>query len=801
MPDDNIEVLFFSKFDIYVINFVYMNESKRSLLGRTILLLIFVFQAVTLSAQKNIIGCIKDEKGKPLEYINVIALASKDSSFLAGCITDVKGAYSMHLPQNSSCILKVSGIGYNTSYTAVLSDECSMKDVILQHNEHLLKGVTVSSSNIIQRIDRKEFVPLKIQIENSANGLDLLDKIKLPGVLVDMIAQSVSSVSATGEVQLRINDVLATIQDVLTLNSSRIIRIGQIDMPGIRYGNRVSQVINFIIRRADSGVSGGVSLMSAVNANYGKENGWMKYNKGNSEFGIQYAYDYTGYKKWETSSIQLLQMTDNNVLKIERNGKCNDYKQYLHDAALTYNWTNPDKTVFNVEFSTDWKKTPLYRNIESIVESGFYNDSMTSTTQVKDNSFTPELDLYFLHKLKYNQSISGTLMGTYIKSDYSRSYEIPDYTTAYSVNGDKYSIYGEFNYEKVFKNGHAFSAGYQQTQAYTDNHYNGSTDNVTTSMHNNEEKIYVQYEGKYHKLGYVIGAGGKRQHFNEETNGFTFYNFQPNISLNYSLSKAITLMYEYNQIYELPSLSDLSNVVQWQNNYEVVKGNPNLHPGHSNINNWAFQYIKDRLMIYASIYYQYNHHDINDDAVQHITEGDSIYFVHTKSNNSNYHHLQSRLYVRDGLFNNKLYLSILIGVNRHIVVSDDYCHTHTSTFGGFSADVYFGRWQLSASYDAKYSGLFSEVLNRYYQSANASVGYKLKNLIMHIGMKDPFITNGRQTSNETLSKVAYKMNDTKIKDFGNMVYLSLSWNFSNGRKHKSGDVEKKYINKDSGIVK
>jgi hypothetical protein len=746
-------------------------------------------------------GKITDEKKSPIEFINVVALSSNDSSFVAGCTTDKNGDYMIQLHEPFSCILRASGVGYRTCYKLINIKDNAINNITLLQEAHLLKGITVSSSNTTQRIDRKEIVPLKMQIYASSNGLDLLNRMKLPGVLVDALAQSVSSVSGMGSIQLRINDVLATVKDILALPLACIVRVEEIDMPGIRYGSGISQVINFIVVRPTSGESGGIGLMNSVNADYGKDNAWIKYNKGKSELGLQYSCDYTGYKRWETNSTQFLMMKNNAMLNINRNGRCKDYKEYVHDAALKYNWTNPDKTTFNIELSTDWNHKPLYKSFESVVESGFHNDSTESETKVKDNTFTPELDIYFEQQLKHGQTLSATLIGTYVKSNYLRSYEIPDYLSAYTVKGDKYSIYGEVDYEKVFKNGNDFSAGYQQTQSYTDNHYLGSTGDVYTAMHDNSEELYAQYDGKIHRFGYVIGIGGKRQHFNEGSNGFTYYYFQPNIVLNYSLSKAITLTYQFGQNYGMPSLSDLSNVIQWQNNYEAVRGNPNLHPGHSNVNILAFQYIKNSLTIYSNIYYQYNHHYINDDAVQRISEGDSIYFLHTKSNNSNYQHLQGRLFVRNGFLNDKLYLSFLVGINRHIVTSSEYCHTHTSLFGNMSADAYLGKWQLSASYDMGYSGLFSEVVNRTYQSANVSVGYKWKQMIMHIGVSDPLIKNGNYTREETLSTIAYKKAYTRIKDMGNMVFVSLSWNFSTGRKHNAGEVEKKYIDKSSGIVK
>lgn len=69
---------------------------------------------------------------------------------------------------------------------------------------------------------------------------------------MDQMRNKVTS-SGEGDVQLRINGVNAEIQDILVLRTEDVIRIEYHDAPGLRYGDHTAAVIDYIVRRHETG--------------------------------------------------------------------------------------------------------------------------------------------------------------------------------------------------------------------------------------------------------------------------------------------------------------------------------------------------------------------------------------------------------------------------------------------------------------------------------------------------------------------------------------------------------------------
>ena len=84
------------------------------------LLLIALFFGGHLSAQP-FNGKVTDAKNQPVEFVNIVLLSAKDSTFINGTVTDKNGAFSIKPNGNgtaSAYLLKLSFIGYNTDIVA-----------------------------------------------------------------------------------------------------------------------------------------------------------------------------------------------------------------------------------------------------------------------------------------------------------------------------------------------------------------------------------------------------------------------------------------------------------------------------------------------------------------------------------------------------------------------------------------------------------------------------------------------------------------------------------------------------------
>ena len=113
-----------------------------------------------------------------------------------------------------SCIVLGQGVSMDT---------VSIPDSSKTERTLNLKAVKVSASRVIAKGDRQLFLPAQTAVKNSSNGFDLLKRMMLPGIKVDETNQSISSTA--GCLHIRINDIKAEKEDILSLRPDEVVRV------------------------------------------------------------------------------------------------------------------------------------------------------------------------------------------------------------------------------------------------------------------------------------------------------------------------------------------------------------------------------------------------------------------------------------------------------------------------------------------------------------------------------------------------------------------------------------------------
>ena len=109
----------------------------------------FVVQRKKSDKAIAIAGKVYDEKGAPLPFVNILALAA-DSSFLAGSVTEEDGSFHLPPVAGEDCLLKATYIGYRPQIIP-----CRQQNTIrLQPDTELLKEVVITASRPL--IERKD---------------------------------------------------------------------------------------------------------------------------------------------------------------------------------------------------------------------------------------------------------------------------------------------------------------------------------------------------------------------------------------------------------------------------------------------------------------------------------------------------------------------------------------------------------------------------------------------------------------------------------------------------------------------
>ena len=200
-----------------------------------------------------------------------------------------------------------------------------------------LGEVTVKGAKTAERTEGKRIYPTRQQLESAANGYMLLSRLTLPQLRVDPVMHTITPLSNLGGVQVRINDIAASQEDLMALDVKAVRHIEYIDNPGVRYGEGTAYVINIVVKRATDGYVAGADLTNTLTTVNGTENLFAKYNRGNSELGISYTLDYQNFKGTELDERARYQMEDGDIVTIHRRQLEGQDKRLAHKAQLTYN--------------------------------------------------------------------------------------------------------------------------------------------------------------------------------------------------------------------------------------------------------------------------------------------------------------------------------------------------------------------------------------------------------------------------------------------------------------------------------
>lgn len=114
-----------------------------------IFIICFLSLTVTCQAQGVSAGKVVDTSGTPIEFANVV-FQTKDSVYVAGCITDIHGNYTLHTTESmSNLILKVSCLGYigqtynlpAPSVVKLSSDTLLLGEVVINGKQKYIKNM------------------------------------------------------------------------------------------------------------------------------------------------------------------------------------------------------------------------------------------------------------------------------------------------------------------------------------------------------------------------------------------------------------------------------------------------------------------------------------------------------------------------------------------------------------------------------------------------------------------------------------------------------------------------------------
>lgn len=120
-------------------------------------------------------------------------------------------------------------------------------DTLLNHQ---LQEIVIQAPKVIRKADMDVYYPSQSAVDNSKNGMQLLNNLMIPSLSV---TDALGTIQASGQsVQVRINGRESSIDQVRSLLPVTIKRVEWIENPGLRYKG-ANYVLNFIVANPTAG--------------------------------------------------------------------------------------------------------------------------------------------------------------------------------------------------------------------------------------------------------------------------------------------------------------------------------------------------------------------------------------------------------------------------------------------------------------------------------------------------------------------------------------------------------------------
>ena len=779
------------------------NRLIQTIMKTKLFLLLLALSVLRTQAQSlSIKGRVTDASQEAVIAANV-SLWTIDSTLVTGVTSDAQGKFALHKIKAGDYRLSISFIGLQSENILLkLNKSLDLGDVQLQEDAVSLGEVTVSASNVLQRVDRQIILPSESQLKRSFGAYDLLNNLGIARLQVDNLSNSMS-VSGGGSVQTRINGIKVTDKEIAAVRAKDVLRVEFIEDPGKQYGDdELGAVVNIILRRRETGGVVNFQLSDSPHTLWGENFLSAKFNYKNSEWGIDY-FNKNGKYHSRLESHETFYLGDRTIDRIKEGIEDESPSlSFINNLNLTYNLTKADKYVFNAIFRNNLSNAPYQNELNKMWAAGS-TESIYSYVNNHTSSYSPALDLYFQHTLPHQQSIQVNVTGTLIHTKNNRKYKeykdenapLADIQTL--VDGDKRSVIGEAIYEKNFKEV-KLSGGARHYQMRTENEYKGSHP-TTSKMDQSQTSAFFEVQGKVKDFSYAGSVGMTRAWFKESEEDHAYYTFTPTVRLSYNLKKAGFLRYRFNISPAIPSLGSLTDVEQAMDTIQIVRGNPLLKTYQQFTNSLSYSYSKKQFNANLSVRHQYYDNPIMESIF--VEDGKLIL---KDENQRSFQSLNTELMAGINgatLFGLKDFLTLYAsgGYTRSWSEGLNYSHMYDEFYYSVMAQVQYKDFSLLGQFRKVQNNFFGETIKKNENQTAFMAMYTRRNLQAGIGIMFPF-TNNYKVGKERISKVAPFRSETFVRETGQMVVLRVGYTFEFGRKHKAGNKGLNNSDTDSGII-
>lgn len=777
---------------------------KRHCIKSFVITIYFTVFALDVSAY-NISGRIIDETNNNALLGAKVTLMKDSIHILSQSKTDDKGLFKFSSIKIPDVIIKISYLGYKTKYTIISNNnnDIDLGTITLKQDGITLNEVTVTSSRVIEKADRYIILPSKQEISRSAETLGLLSelKVKMPGLIIN---EMLKTITIDGNIPIfQINSKEQPLSKILTLNQNNILRIEYRNSPDIRYADRgASGIINFIMKPSQEGGDFFEQQSSSVTTFRNNAQVCASYYHKKSEWTFGYDNILRNSNKQYTNINEEFIGREEPIIR-QQKGLPSTTKDFDNNFSLDYTYMHDMNTMLSATFSLRYHNikdkannnvTEIMNGISSIYEK-YYNNHSESTK--------PLLNIYFHKTIKDKQSIEINGVGSTSNGNYSRGM---DYTTDFNqenrTNNKSWVAGGEVLYAISFKN-MTTKFGINYTHNYAQNGYSENGNNIITDkLKKDNVYLYSNMIGNWKKTSYTIGIGAKYFHSADMSISKSYFRPKAIVTINYPLYKHWNINYLFMYDPSLPSLSSFSEVVQTIDDISIQMGNIGIKPSIWTRNRISLNYNIGNF--YAAGQASYSH--TKDPIIwsyQYISDKTNPYFnkFMRRIENGNY---DKRVNLELNLGYQNLFQHITIsttaGWDKYNISGLEYSGKDSHIYISTSLNAYWGNWTAFANYTISPQYNLDGVTfcsNPRYNYIG--VKYNLKRWNFGCSAINPFTKKGFYQKARTISRINPSSTEYYIKDFANMVELSIKYRINFGKTLKKANRSLQNTGLDTGV--
>ena len=391
-----------------------------------LLCLIFGFlSAQPIFPQSIIQGSVKDSKGLPMPFANVLLLHPADSSLVKGAVSDEVGHFSIQVVPSGNYLVTTSMLGFRTVYSLPLTisnNYTHRMDFVLEEDISDLSEVLIQANKPLfeQQMGRLVVNVKSSVISSGSNVLDVL--ARTPGITVNQQNNSITINGKEG-VMIMLNDKMvriplsALVQMLSGMSADQVEKIEIISSPPARYDSEGNAgLINIVsVNNLEMGTNGS---FSSHLGHGGHERFGASLNLNHRTEKINFYVDYSGSKNHNIHFLSNLQRVDlpdqqyRSEFKSERDNA--DWNQHLRTgieyvlsqktligSQFSAFSTKRDQLAYNVTEIAEWENPTTLINVQDIERNHWWNLSINLNM---NHRFTPDQDLsldldylYFFH--------------------------------------------------------------------------------------------------------------------------------------------------------------------------------------------------------------------------------------------------------------------------------------------------------------------------------------------------------------------------------------------------------------------